>query len=133
MRFRIKSRTFSLQTPQRTALPVLIGQVPFDVLKLHQSEAMAAQHGMVDRGDGEKQVRVGPDLSDQSQLCWQEEVFSTARVAKTKKMLFTASKVFFVLCWLQCGILSVCLPVSLFACLSVHLSLCLSLCLSVCL
>uniref|UniRef100_A0A8C4HEB7 Gelsolin n=1 Tax=Dicentrarchus labrax TaxID=13489 RepID=A0A8C4HEB7_DICLA len=30
--------------------------VPFDVSKLHQSEAMAAQHGMVDRGDGEKQI-----------------------------------------------------------------------------
>ncbi|XP_070759730.1 gelsolin-like [Enoplosus armatus] len=33
-----------------------IEKVPFDVSRLHQSEAMAAQHGMVDRGDGEKQV-----------------------------------------------------------------------------
>ncbi|XP_070689510.1 gelsolin-like [Pempheris klunzingeri] len=33
-----------------------IEKVPFDVSKLHQSEAMAAQHGMVDRGDGEKQI-----------------------------------------------------------------------------
>lgn len=38
--------------------------------ELHQSEAMAAQSGMVDRGDGDKQVRVGPGLSSQSQLCW---------------------------------------------------------------
>lgn len=37
-------------------LTLLIGQVPFDVSKLHQSEAMAAQHGMVDRGDGQKEV-----------------------------------------------------------------------------
>ncbi len=51
-------------------LTLLIGQVPFDVSKLHQSEAMAAQHGMVDPGDGEKQVRVGPGLSDLSQLSW---------------------------------------------------------------
>ncbi|XP_042372592.1 gelsolin-like [Plectropomus leopardus] len=33
-----------------------IEKVPFDVSKLHQSEAMAAQHGMVDAGDGDKQV-----------------------------------------------------------------------------
>uniref|UniRef100_A0A7N6FE36 Gelsolin n=1 Tax=Anabas testudineus TaxID=64144 RepID=A0A7N6FE36_ANATE len=33
-----------------------IEKVPFDASKLHQSEAMAAQHGMVDRGDGEKQI-----------------------------------------------------------------------------
>ncbi|XP_044191304.1 gelsolin-like [Thunnus albacares] len=33
-----------------------IEKVPFDVSSLHQSEAMAAQHSMVDRGDGEKQV-----------------------------------------------------------------------------
>ncbi|XP_070820100.1 gelsolin-like [Chaetodon trifascialis] len=33
-----------------------IKKVPFDVSKLHQSEAMAAQHGMVDRGDGQKQI-----------------------------------------------------------------------------
>lgn len=33
-----------------------IKKVPFDVSVLHQSAAMAAQHGMVDRGDGEKQV-----------------------------------------------------------------------------
>ncbi|XP_050925438.1 gelsolin [Lates calcarifer] len=33
-----------------------IKKVPFDVTQLHQSEAMAAQHGMVDRGDGEKQI-----------------------------------------------------------------------------
>ncbi|KAK1876179.1 Gelsolin, partial [Dissostichus eleginoides] len=32
-----------------------IKKVPFDVSTLHQSEAMAAQHGMVDRGDGDKQ------------------------------------------------------------------------------
>ncbi|XP_074495806.1 gelsolin-like isoform X1 [Sebastes fasciatus] len=33
-----------------------IEKVPFDVSQLHQSEAMAAQHGMVDRGDGDKQI-----------------------------------------------------------------------------
>nr|XP_046242372.1 gelsolin-like [Scatophagus argus] len=33
-----------------------IEKVPFDVSKLYQSEAMAAQHGMVDRGDGDKQI-----------------------------------------------------------------------------
>ncbi|KAF7205503.1 gelsolin isoform X1 [Nothobranchius furzeri] len=33
-----------------------IKKVPFDVSKLHQSESMAAQYGMVDRGDGEKQI-----------------------------------------------------------------------------
>ncbi|KAM9360961.1 gelsolin-like [Symphorus nematophorus] len=33
-----------------------IEKVPFDVSKLHQSEAMAAQHGMVDRGDGDRQI-----------------------------------------------------------------------------
>ncbi|XP_034008651.1 gelsolin-like isoform X2 [Trematomus bernacchii] len=33
-----------------------IKKVPFDVSTLHQSEAMAAQHGMVDRGDGDKQI-----------------------------------------------------------------------------
>nr|XP_043883030.1 gelsolin-like [Solea senegalensis] len=33
-----------------------IKKVPFDVSSLHQSEAMAAQHGMLDRGDGEKQI-----------------------------------------------------------------------------
>ena len=40
----------------RPNLTLLIEQVPFDVSKLHESEPMAAQHGMVDRGDGEKQV-----------------------------------------------------------------------------
>ncbi|XP_061585598.1 gelsolin-like [Cololabis saira] len=33
-----------------------IEKVPFDVTKLHQSESMAAQYGMVDGGDGEKQI-----------------------------------------------------------------------------
>lgn len=33
-----------------------IEKIPFDVTKLHQSDGMAAQHGMIDRGDGEKQV-----------------------------------------------------------------------------
>ncbi|KAM4616917.1 gelsolin-like isoform 1-T8 [Polymixia lowei] len=33
-----------------------IEKVPFDVSQLHQSEAMAAQHGMVDEGIGEKQI-----------------------------------------------------------------------------
>uniref|UniRef100_A0A672YR79 Gelsolin n=1 Tax=Sphaeramia orbicularis TaxID=375764 RepID=A0A672YR79_9TELE len=33
-----------------------IEKVPFDASTLHQSEAMAAQSGMVDRGDGDKQV-----------------------------------------------------------------------------
>ncbi|XP_024866437.1 gelsolin-like isoform X2 [Kryptolebias marmoratus] len=33
-----------------------IKKVPFDVSKLHQSDSMAAQYGMVDRGDGEKQI-----------------------------------------------------------------------------
>ncbi|XP_035514264.1 gelsolin b [Morone saxatilis] len=33
-----------------------IEKVSFDMSKLHQSEAMAAQHGMVDSGDGEKRI-----------------------------------------------------------------------------
>ncbi|CAL8252228.1 unnamed protein product [Boreogadus saida] len=33
-----------------------IEKVPFDASELHQSNAMAAQHGMVDRGDGDKQI-----------------------------------------------------------------------------
>ncbi|KTG38806.1 hypothetical protein cypCar_00009242 [Cyprinus carpio] len=35
-----------------------IKKVPFDATSLHKSEAMAAQHGMVDDGKGEKKVRV---------------------------------------------------------------------------
>ncbi len=34
-----------------------IEKVPFDAASLHDSPAMAAQHGMVDDGSGEKQVR----------------------------------------------------------------------------
>lgn len=34
-----------------------IEKVPFDAATLHSSPAMAAQHGMVDDGSGEKQVR----------------------------------------------------------------------------
>lgn len=34
-----------------------IEKVPFDASSLHDSSAMAAQHGMVDDGSGEKQVR----------------------------------------------------------------------------
>lgn len=34
-----------------------IEKVPFDAASLHESAAMAAQHGMVDDGSGEKQVR----------------------------------------------------------------------------
>ncbi|KAM4745002.1 gelsolin-like isoform 2-T2 [Anableps anableps] len=33
-----------------------IEKVPFDVSKLHQSDSMSAQYGMVDRGDGEKKI-----------------------------------------------------------------------------
>ncbi|XP_037536723.1 gelsolin [Nematolebias whitei] len=33
-----------------------IKKVPFDVSKLHKSDSMAAQYGMVDRGDGKKQI-----------------------------------------------------------------------------
>lgn len=33
-----------------------IEKVPFDAATLHDSSAMAAQHGMVDDGSGEKQV-----------------------------------------------------------------------------
>ncbi|XP_038135921.1 gelsolin-like [Cyprinodon tularosa] len=33
-----------------------IQKVPFDVSKLHQSDSMAAQYGMVDRGDGDKKI-----------------------------------------------------------------------------
>lgn len=33
-----------------------IEKVPFDAATLHSSSAMAAQHGMVDDGSGEKQV-----------------------------------------------------------------------------
>lgn len=35
-----------------------IEKVPFDAATLHESSAMAAQHGMVDNGSGEKQVGV---------------------------------------------------------------------------
>lgn len=35
-----------------------IEKVPFDAATLHESSAMAAQHGMVDDGSGEKQVGV---------------------------------------------------------------------------
>lgn len=48
------------ELPTFCKLILLIGQVPFDVSKLHQSEAMAAQHRMVDRGDGQKQVSFVP-------------------------------------------------------------------------
>lgn len=34
-----------------------IEKVPFDAATLHDSPAMAAQHGMIDDGSGEKQVR----------------------------------------------------------------------------
>lgn len=34
-----------------------IEKVPFDAATLHESHAMAAQHGMIDDGRGEKQVR----------------------------------------------------------------------------
>ncbi|XP_043968229.1 gelsolin-like [Gambusia affinis] len=33
-----------------------IEKVPFDVSKLHQSDSMSAQYGMVDRGDGDKKI-----------------------------------------------------------------------------
>ncbi|XP_041644123.1 gelsolin-like [Cheilinus undulatus] len=33
-----------------------IKKVPFDVSKLHESDAMAAQYAMVDQGDGEKEI-----------------------------------------------------------------------------
>lgn len=33
-----------------------IAKVPFDAATLHKSDAMAAQHGMVDNGNGEKRV-----------------------------------------------------------------------------
>lgn len=40
-----------------------IEKVPFDAATLHESSAMAAQHGMVDDGSGEKQVRgLRPDI-----------------------------------------------------------------------
>lgn len=35
-----------------------ITKVPFDAATLHVSSAMAAQHGMVDKGDGEKKVKM---------------------------------------------------------------------------
>lgn len=34
-----------------------IEKVPFDAATLHESPAMAAQHGMIDDGSGDKQVR----------------------------------------------------------------------------
>uniref|UniRef100_A0A8C1SLK6 Gelsolin n=1 Tax=Cyprinus carpio TaxID=7962 RepID=A0A8C1SLK6_CYPCA len=40
-----------------------IKKVPFDATSLHKSEAMAAQHGMVDDGKGEKKVNVPVDPS----------------------------------------------------------------------
>ncbi|XP_023199625.1 gelsolin-like isoform X2 [Xiphophorus maculatus] len=34
----------------------IANKVPFDVSKLHQSDSMSAQYGMVDRGDGDKKI-----------------------------------------------------------------------------
>lgn len=34
-----------------------IKEVPFDAATLHVSSAMAAQYGMIDKGDGEKKVK----------------------------------------------------------------------------
>lgn len=45
-----------------------IEKVPFDAASLHDSAAMAAQHGMVDDGSGEKQVR-GQRLDICAALC----------------------------------------------------------------
>uniref|UniRef100_A0A669AZF5 Gelsolin n=1 Tax=Oreochromis niloticus TaxID=8128 RepID=A0A669AZF5_ORENI len=47
-----------------------IEKVPFDAATLHESSAMAAQHGMVDDGSGEKQVGVCHSTCDYvSDLC----------------------------------------------------------------
>lgn len=35
-----------------------IEKVPFDASMLHLSSAMAAQHGMIDKGEGEKKVKM---------------------------------------------------------------------------
>lgn len=35
-----------------------IKKVPFDASTLHGSRAMAAQHGMIDQGNGEKKVKM---------------------------------------------------------------------------
>ncbi|CAF89482.1 unnamed protein product, partial [Tetraodon nigroviridis] len=48
--------TVGMGTAYVSSQTAKVKKVPFDVSTLHQSEAMAAQHGMVDLGDGHKQV-----------------------------------------------------------------------------
>ncbi|XP_077418065.1 gelsolin-like isoform X2 [Vanacampus margaritifer] len=53
---KVSKNDLSFPTALTGRICFLIGQVPFDPASLHQSEAMAAQHGMLDAGDGDKQV-----------------------------------------------------------------------------
>ncbi|XP_054895858.1 gelsolin-like isoform X3 [Poeciliopsis prolifica] len=46
--------TVGMGTAYITNKVAKIEKVPFDVSKLHQSDSMSAQYGMVDRGDGDK-------------------------------------------------------------------------------
>ncbi|KAF3695235.1 Gelsolin AGEL Actin-depolymerizing factor [Channa argus] len=48
--------TDGIGTPYLSSHVAKIKKVPFDMSKLHQSEAMSAQHRMVDQGDGEKKI-----------------------------------------------------------------------------
>ena len=56
----------------RRNLTSVIDQVPFDVSKLHESDSMAAQYGMVDRGNGEKQVRRTASPFDKQLFLWSD-------------------------------------------------------------
>lgn len=53
-----------------------IEKVPFDAATLHNSDAMAAQHGMVDDGSGEKQVTRQIEIKEKSSCtCKSHTVF----------------------------------------------------------
>lgn len=54
--WRDPDQTEGLGVAYRSNSIAKIEKVPFDAATLHTSEAMAAQHGMVDDGSGEKQV-----------------------------------------------------------------------------
>lgn len=51
-----KDETTGPSKPYRTGKIAQVEQVPFDASKLHDSNSMAAQHGVVDDGSGKVQV-----------------------------------------------------------------------------
>lgn len=83
-----QSKNLFEEKRQTSKRGLLIDQVPFDVSTLHQSEAMAAQHGMVDLGDGHKQVQLRSISSHQSvceeQLRLRERLLSICRCGALK-------------------------------------------------